>query len=570
MKRLTHNLAPLFLRLLLLIVMLAPTSLVTPPASAQAAPVQQDAPAETVSAAAVGTTYTVTSTSCTGPGSITEAMALANANPGEDTITFVDSLQGNPINAVSCPNLPGVSDPVDPVDYFAIQATESVIIEGNGVKVEGIINWVDSGGVVRPPGGFDLCPFNSPSIQVAISPGFIKVGQRGQDNSAITVTVRNLELDTLNSAARIEKNASLILEDVVVKNIVPSYGTSCGEHAVTVEEGANFTARRTQWLGINSFKAVDISFPSSQFYSGATIAGGGGAGAGNLTIEDSFFGVKNKGGGIQWNGQSGSEVNIVTSRFDYAGGFSIDGEGTTNIVNTIWSHPSILVPGSRIYNSSRGEMNIRASTILNFDTTCGRECQAGRSAGLIYRFPNPVIGKINLAQSAIEVAFPDLGTPAVKVLDSPAGDGFFTADEYTWVRPTVAQDANALKAVTNQPNLRTDPPAFSQAAFGSSQAEWATPLDPGQLIDRVPDAVCDDNNTANDGANALRNPIDGSCITEDALGNPRVDANGTRNIGAVQLILAPFLTVTDTGDGTVDLSWTKPQFSDPTDRHNRV
>ena len=137
---------------------------------------------------------------------------------------------------------------------------------------------------------------------------------------------------------------------------------------------------------------------------------------------------------------------------------------------------------------------------------------------------------------------------------------------YTWVRPTVAQDANALKAVTNQPNLRTDPPAFSQACVPGflAQAEWATPLDPGQLIDRVPDAVCDDNNPANDGANALRNPIDGSCITEDALGNPRVDANGTRNIGAVQLTLAPFLTVTDTGDGTVDLSWTKPQFSAPT------
>ena len=260
-----------------------------------------------------------------------------------------------------------------------------------------------------------------------------------------------------------------------------------------------------------------------------------------------FSALKISGGGIQWNGQSGSEVNIVTSRFDYHGGFSIGGEGTTNIVNTIWTHPNPLVAGSRIYNSSRGEMNIRASTILNFDTVCGRECQAGTSAGLIYRYPNSVIGKINLAQSAIEVAFPDLGTPAVKVLDSPAGDGFFTADEYTWVRPTIAQDANALKAVTSRPNLRTAtvPPAFP---WIPTYAEWATPLAgpplvpgqlPGQLIDRVPDAVCDPTDPNNDGANALRNPIDGSCITEDALGNPRVDANGTRDIGAVQLTLAP-------------------------------
>ena len=42
-----------------------------------------------------------------------------------------------------------------------------------------------------------------------------------------------------------------------------------------------------------------------------------------------------------------------------------------------------------------------------------------------------------------------------------------------------------------------------------------------------------------------------------------MDANGKRNIGAVQLTLAPYLTVVGTGDGTVDLSWTKPQVSSP-------
>ena len=45
----------------------------------QAAPGQQDSPVETVRAAAVGTTYTVTSTGCTGPGSFVEAVELANA-----------------------------------------------------------------------------------------------------------------------------------------------------------------------------------------------------------------------------------------------------------------------------------------------------------------------------------------------------------------------------------------------------------------------------------------------------------------------------------------------------------
>ena len=131
----------------------------------------------------------------------------------------------------------------------------------------------------------------------------------------------------------------------------------------------------------------------------------------------------------------------------------------------------------------------------------------------------------------------------------------FTADEYTWIQPTSQQNAAALQAVTSQPNLLTNPPGLPiEGSY--TLAEWATPLDPGELIDRVPDAACGQ-------ANQLLNPIDNSCITVDALGNPRVDANGKRNIGAVQLILAPYLTVVGTGDGTVDLSWTKPQVSSP-------
>jgi hypothetical protein len=82
-------------------------------------------------------------------------------------------------------------------------------------------------------------------------------------------------------------------------------------------------------------------------------------------------------------------------------------------------------------------------------------------------------------------------------------------------------------------------------------AEWATPLVPGELIDIIENADCG-------AANELMNPIDGNCITEDALGNPRVDGNGTRNSGAVQLTEAPHLGVVGVGDGTVDLSWTKP------------
>ena len=163
---------------------------------------------------------------------------------------------------------------------------------------------------------------------------------------------------------------------------------------------------------------------------------------------------------------------------------------------------------------------------------------------------------MNFIQSAIGVNFPDtLPTPSIELLD-PAPN--FTADAFTWIQPTALQDAAALKTLTNQPNLLTNPPALpTEGLF--TLAEWATPLVPGELVDRIADAVCDEANPANDGANALRNPIDNSCITEDALGNPRVDGNNSRNIGAVQVNEAPHLAVVGVVSGGVDLSWTKPK-----------
>ena len=57
--------------------------------------------------------------------------------------------------------------------------------------------------------------------------------------------------------------------------------------------------------------------------------------------------------------------------------------------------------------------------------------------------------------------------------------------------------------------------------------EMVTPAFPGKLIDVIPFV--------------LINPIDGSEIEFDVAGNARVDANGDRDIGALQLGLAPFL-----------------------------
>ena len=497
------------------------------------------APAAPVAAAPM--TYTVTSGYCTGPGSITEAMALANANPGTDTITFTKDLQ---IAAASCPQ--EVAGPLEKI--FILQATESVNFEGNGAKLVGIIDWVNTAGYMT----LDRCPA-PPTLITAETPGFIRVGLGNQDNSAISVTVRNLDMYELDSVARIEKNASLILEDLTMERIINhNISNGCSTSAIFAEDGANFTARRTKWNTIVNFFAIGavpvVTAP-------AILSSAGG----DLTIEDSDFYRVEKSGVIRWSGQPGSEINIVSSRFDWTGAIIAGGDSTTNIVNTIWA-PELSLGSvdddDRFANFSNGVMNIVASTLLLPDLSCDTACQDSGSWGWIYRAPGK--GLINFKQSAVGVNAPLINQPAPdtgKLLDPGDGTGF-SADEYSWMQPTAWQNAAALETATNQPNLLTGSPALRTLGFYNAKV-WATPLDPGELIDIVPDAACGE-------ANELVNPIDGTCITEDALGNPRVDANGMRNSGAVQLTLAPYLTVTGTGDQTVDLSWTKPKFSAPT------
>ena len=211
----------------------------------------------------------------------------------------------------------------------------------------------------------------------SLTPGFIKVGAYGQDNSAITVTVRDLDMHELNSVARIEKNASLILEDLTLNRIIAGY-RDCNSRAIDADEGANFTARRTEWDTIwngakDAFTAPDTTI--------AAISGVQGPlsdrkYAGNLNIEDSYFKDVYK-GTINWGGQAGDKANIVTSRFEEAGGIHISGAAETNIVNSILSGQAIGPSRvtDHLINSSTQEMNIIASTVLFPDVECDSSCQ---------------------------------------------------------------------------------------------------------------------------------------------------------------------------------------------------
>jgi hypothetical protein len=73
-------------------------------------------------------------------------------------------------------------------------------------------------------------------------------------------------------------------------------------------------------------------------------------------------------------------------------------------------------------------------------------------------------------------------------------------------------------------------------------------VNPGVLLDVIDCAT-----------NPLLNPIDNSPITTDALGNPRCDGNGKRNIGAVQTVLSPHLTVAAVASQSVSLAWNRPK-----------
>ncbi len=163
-------------------------------------------------------------------------------------------------------------------------------------------------------------------------------------------------------------------------------------------------------------------------------------------------------------------------------------------------------------------------------------------------------GVIRLVESAVYggATADTIGAPLEGMAYYASLGGTFAADDFSWVSPVDDQESSTLRELFQNDSLRTEPPGLSQdlAVF---YPQSITPIAPGELIDVIDDAACDD------GANALRNPIDGTCITVDALGNPRVDGNDKRNIGAVQLTEAPHLSVAGVGDGTVDLNWTKPR-----------
>ena len=205
-------------------------------------------------------------------------------------------------------------------------------------------------------------------------------------------------------------------------------------------------------------------------------------------------------------------------------------------------------------------VNIKASSLSLLDSECPAACASGFGALVA-----TTGGAINLAESALGVGLPALPPGGSFGVILRTAGGTITADVSSWIQPTLIQPADDLKAITGQPLLLTDVPGLPTIADGAlfffPFPNALTPLlgtagNPGVLIDVIADAGAG-------GANELISPIDGSTITVDALGNPRVDGNGTRTIGAVQLTLAPNAAVSAATSTGANVSWSRPKDPDP-------
>lgn len=466
-------------------------------------------------------TFNVTSDSCSGTGSIADALQQANANPGPDTIEFTPGLTIR-VTDGAC----GVSGN-DPSFHFISTVTDDLIINGNGALLEGDGRWIQQDGRTNVVG---VCPDSTVTNTIQRqAPGFVRV----DDN--ISVAINDLRFQDLYALLIAGQNSTVSLNEVSAVDINDWFG-NCDRPPIALSGSSATIEIVDSELG----PATNSTTPSGAtdgtvIWNGAFIFG-----AGDLTIANTL--INGTDGAVQWSGTA----NIQSSRLVTAGGINIT-SGAANIVNT-----AILGEASnfdRLRASNGATINFTASTIAVQFNDCDSQCVGG--FGVVQAVGGATI---NLSQSAIGYSI--INTPGSTVIRE--GGGNVTADAFTWIQPINNQNAADLRTITNQPGLLTDAPGLPTGQFLTPKLAFPfslTPLlgssgTPGVLIDVIPDA---------NGANQLPSPIDASPLTLDALGHPRVDGNGTRSIGAVQVTLGPQATVgSTTASGTV-VQWTRPK-----------
>lgn len=476
-------------------------------------------------------TFTVNSPTC---ASIQTAIANANANPGLDTVEFTVDVAD--VADVSC----SVVSTADPDTMYIARVTDDLIIEGNGHSITGASRWIRVDGQVNVIGD---CPSDSSlSIIVSNPLGLIRL-----DNAA-KVTVNNLALEKLRSIAVLKAGADLTLNNVQAEKIYDFFG-KCESSAITVLD------RSDQNVTINN-SLFNLAWNDGTFIGGrdrTQIWGNsfisGVSTTGRLTISNSTFRSLSV-PVAHWDGTAQIEKSLIDNS-----GFLTTIGGSVSIVNSLLiDRPAALGQGfyNRVVASGGGSIQFEASTIAMGFLDCGVPCQATTGPGALIATTG---GTIELKASAVGVLFPQI-PGEVLIREATGGDVTATGSPNpNWVQPIPDQNSGVLRTLLNQPALLTESPGLTQY-LPSIYPSIAVPLlddgagNPGLLINAV---------TAANTTNVLTSRIDGAPINEDFFGNPRTEAGGTvRNIGAVQLNLAPSLNLTTTGDGSADLDWTRP------------
>jgi len=237
---------------------------------------------------------------------------------------------------------------------------------------------------------------------------------------------------------------------------------------------------------------------------------------------------------------------VVSSLISDSGGLSVQDDSQPGVMNLVNSMIAVSAQNSniqRLQAFNGGELNITASSILqdaldNTFNSCNTDSYS--CAGKPLTAFNG--GTITLRQSVVSLLNSQLagqipaGLPSYSTADLFAGSpGQLVALDSVWLPTTPNQAAADLQSLFGNPSLLTaGAPLVVQDVGGglSAYLPWpasAYPMPGGPLVDQISDA---------DGANQLVNPIDGSPILADVLGNPRT-SNGLRTIGAVQPAVAP-------------------------------
>lgn len=488
---------------------------------------------------ATAATFSVTESSCVAsPGGYQWAIEQANSSPGHDIIS------------IDIPEFTMNDCVIQGSDDLPIAITESVDIVGNGNTANGNVAYVNSQGFVNSSAG--ICPTRSDIAWASMGGSLIDVGVRNTDSSGIEVTISGLNMKLLTRIGRIRENAKLTIEDATIENVL-SVTLSCNTPLIEAEPGADLTIRNTDFYrlsvpggGGQSQQDGSTGYPWQP--STAVIAG---YDAGELTM-DRVSVVDSLGREAALVIWEGGAVKIVSSRFFESGGL-VFYNSSVDFVNSIF-HKSLPSPGQyrdNIFLYNGAVLNSEASTFYWTSLGCRpeRNCVVTGSIGT-YSIFGMGLGTSNNKGALPSVHFKSsaLGSieppePLQKLWGDP---DVFSSDAFTWIQPTAGQDATELAAIL--PNALTATPGLTTTAFTDSAFEQTLPLIPGVLLEAVPDA-------GPGGSNELLSPIDGLPILLDANGNPRVYANGTRNIGAVQNIDSPILIAVPT-DAQVNLTWT--------------